>query len=106
MSFVHQTYRDWIEEHEDGIVGAPAYTAPRRDVVSILDTQKHGLSGHGVLREIVADFLATSLEECQIRRCVEHLIDENGIEWVWRNRDIIADIMEFHGFIRKDAAQR
>ncbi len=102
MSFVHQTYREWAGIHEDCDSGKSVETVLREDEGSVLDMLNHGLSKHGVLRDIVASFVVTSVEADQIRQCVEYLIGENGIEWVWKSRDIVKDIMEFHGFIRQN----
>ena len=104
MSYVHKTYCEWAEEHDDRHMDHSVETVPREKDGRVLFTWNHDLSGYGVLKSIVASFVVTSMEADRIWRCVDHLISENGIEWVWEHIDYIKDIIEFHGFVKKDAA--
>ena len=101
---VKDQYCEWAEEHDDRHMDHSVETVPREKDGRVLFTWNHDLSGYGVLKSIVASFVVTSMEADRIWRCVDHLISENGIEWVWEHIDYIKDIIEFHGFVKKDAA--
>jgi hypothetical protein len=104
MSFVPQTNHEWVEDSDDGSAGIAVEILRREHVFTMPEMQDVGPFRQAVLREMTAAFLTTSTEEGELRGCVASLIDENGAEWVWRNRETVFDIIEFHGFVRKDGA--
>ena len=53
------------------------------------------------LTRVMSDFVPDCATVDQIRRCVRELIEKNGADWVWSNKEIVSDFLEFHGFRRE-----
>ena len=53
------------------------------------------------LTNVLSKFVLDRAEIEQIRKCIGDLVDKNGVEWVWDNKEIVSDFLEFHGFNRK-----
>jgi hypothetical protein len=106
MSFVPQSYREGVEDSDDRCSGTVADTIRQGHIVTMSETGNDGLFYHAVLREITAAFLTPSSGDGELRGCVASLIDENGVDWVWRNRETVFDIIEFHGSGKKGSVSQ
>lgn len=79
----------------------PATTPSANGDVPTVKKFEPGRLEQMAITTLINYFLLDSSEKYQLVMCIEYLIRENGADWVWENRDVVADLMEFHGFVRK-----
>lgn len=71
------------------------------DSRSISDYCGTGTTNSMVLTLILDEFVLDESEKQNFIDCAEEVIQVNGAEWVWQNREMLIDLMEFHGYNRK-----
>lgn len=78
--------------------GRPVITEDSRSISDYCGT---GTTNSMVLTLILDEFVLDESEKQNFIDCTEEVIQVNGAEWVWQNREMLIDLMEFHGYTRK-----
>lgn len=71
------------------------------DLSSISNHYRTEILNSAILTLIMDEFVLDESEKQDLMDCAEELIQGNGAEWVWHNRDMLLDLLEFHGYYRK-----
>jgi hypothetical protein len=72
-----------------------------RDSSTISDHQKTLALNSVVLTLVMDEFVLDESEKQDLIDCAEEVIQGNGAEWVWQNREMLFDLLEFHGYTRQ-----
>lgn len=67
----------------------------------ISDHQRTNALNSVVLTLVMDAFVLDESEKQNVMDCAEEMIQGNGAEWVWQNREMLLDLLEFHGYTRK-----
>lgn len=65
------------------------------------DHQRRRALNSVVLTLVLDEFVFDQSEKQELTNCAEEVIRGNGAEWVWQNREMLLDLLEFHGYTRK-----
>ena len=60
-----------------------------------------GTTDSMVFTLILNEFVLDESEKRNLIDCTEEVIEGNGAEWVLQNREMLIDLLEFHGYTRK-----
>ena len=71
------------------------------DLSNISNYHKTGTLNSVVLSLVMNEFVLDEAKKQDLMDCAEEVIQGNGAEWVWQNRDMLLDLLEFHGYTRK-----
>jgi len=101
MGYLNQAYDELITEKNVGISNLPVSGGIAKADIKLVDNFPTYWADPLMLTNILNDFVVDQSDIDRMRECTEYLIQENGAEWVWENKDIVSDLLEFHGFNRK-----
>ena len=101
MGYLNQAYDELITKESVDILKPPGSGDITKADIKRVDNFPTYWTDPLMLTNILNDFAAEQSDINRMRECAEYLIQENGAEWVWENKDIVSDLLEFHGFNRK-----
>lgn len=101
MGYLNQAYDELITEKNVEISKPPVNGGIAKADIKLVDNFPTYWADPLMLTNILNDFVVDQSDIDRMRECTEYLIQENGAEWVWENKDIVSDLLEFHGFNRK-----
>jgi len=101
MAYVEQVCEEFTGRRHRKSEKIPADSYRETADDSAVESLPEGLTKHLVVTAILSDFRGNTINKNHIKVCVESLIGDNGIEWVWSNRETVTDMIELHGFERK-----
>jgi len=90
-----------IDESEGAIQSGHGENLERIKDPSIMsDHQRTNALNSEVLTLVMDAFVLDESEKLNLMDCAEEMIQGNGAEWIWHNREMLIDLLEFHGYTR------